>query len=686
MIKFLQQGGKVQKYILGGMLLIICVAMVWSLTPTFNDSGTIDKRGVVARVGDEEISSSDISEMAHRLGQQQFGGNVPDQFLPMLMPGAAQQLINEKAVLLEARHMGLRVTDEELQDFLKRRFGAELFPGGKFIGQEQYEELLQRNGTSSAKFEAAMRSQLLTVKLLDVVTSGVAIGDSEIEQAFQRDSTKVKLQYAALSVTELQKQVKFTEGELRAFYDKNKARYKDAIPEKRRAAYVLIDTNQIQQQVKAQISPQDIQNYYNQHREMFRVPEQIKVRHILVATPTPGPDDKVDPKAVDAARVKAEDILKKLKAGGDFTALANQYSEDPGNVDEKTKKKKGGDLGWINRQTAFVQEFKDAAFKLGAGQISDPVKSDFGFHIIQVEEKQDAHIKPLEEVKDQIAQQLSAQKVAATLEQTLNKLETEAKTASIDKAASDAHLQAYHSEWFGQADSLPGIGSSPQFTEAAFSAKQGGPPVTVDLPQGKAVLVVTQIQPARTPSFEEWRSKVEADYKQRRGGELLAQKTQELADRAHALHDLKAAAKEVGATVKTSDLLTRGSNVPELGAMSGPPSTAFEMQPGQISSPVEHGDYGAVFEVLEKQAPAAAELATKKEAIRQQLLDRKRQVRWQLFSMDLRARLQAEHKIVINQDEWKRLTGNNNPLEVKMEMPQEAPFRSHGEGPYFFSV
>src|SRR5215467_8502623 len=119
MIKFLQKGGKTQKYFLGGLLLFLAVAMCAYLIPGFTDTTGINKRGVVARVGDEEISSTDVAEMARRMGQQQFGGQVPDQFMPMLYPGAAQSLITQKAVELEAQRIGLRVSDEELAGYLR---------------------------------------------------------------------------------------------------------------------------------------------------------------------------------------------------------------------------------------------------------------------------------------------------------------------------------------------------------------------------------------------------------------------------------------------------------------------------------------------------------------------------------------------------------------------------------------
>src|SRR5262249_26012612 len=162
------------------------------------------------------------------------------------------------------------------------------------------------------------------------------------------------------------------------------------------------------------------------------------------------------------------------------------------------------------------------------------------FHIIQVTDRHEAGVRPLEAVKDQVAQQLALQKAAAEEDALLKKVEAEAKSQGMEKAAADAHLQLYHSEWFGPSDTLPGIGSAPEFAQAACGATKGGPPLTVEVPQGKAVLMVTQVQSAKTPSFEEWRSNVEKDFKSERAGQMLAQKTQELADRAHATHDLKA--------------------------------------------------------------------------------------------------------------------------------------------------
>ena len=156
---------------------------------------------------------------------------------------------------------------------------------------------------------------------------------------------------------------------------------------------------------------EDLQAYYDQHRDDYRVPEQVNVSHILIKTPLPGPDGKVDPKGVEEARKKAEDVLKQVKAGGNFAELAKKYSEDPGSG------KNGGSLGWIGKGRT-VPEFEKAAFSLAKGATSDLVQSSYGFHIIRVDDKQAAHVKSLDEVKDQIEGAIKQQKAAQAVDQS----------------------------------------------------------------------------------------------------------------------------------------------------------------------------------------------------------------------------------------------------------------------------
>jgi peptidyl-prolyl cis-trans isomerase D len=576
---------------------------------------------------------------------------MPEQLMPYLISQAAQQMIIGQAQVAEARRIGLKVTDDELRNFMRERFSEQLFPQGQFIGDEAYRNMIEQNtGMSVEAFEREVKQDILRSKLEAMIEGGVLVPDSEVQKEFRRQNMKVKLQYAVLTLADLEKQIHPSDAELKAFYDKNKARYTNAIPEKRKANFVVVDTTKVQQQIESSLTNDEIQRYYNQNRDQYRLPEQVKVRHILIATRKPGQTGEPDQKTIDAARAKAQDVLKQVQSGGNFAELAKKYSEDPGSKD------KGGELGWIQRGQT-VPEFEKAAFSLTPGQTSGLVQSSFGFHIIQVEQKQEAGFKPLTEVRSQIAATLAQQKAASQADALASKVQNQARVSGLDKAAADAHLDLHKSDFFIRTEPVPPLGVSPEFADAVFNAQVNGPPQTAHTAQGYIVFVVTADQPARTPSFDEWRAKVEQDFKAERAQQLLTQKTQELADRAHASHDLAKAAKEEGATVKTSDLVGVDSQVPDIGTMSGAAAAAFDMNVGEISGPVPIGSTGIVFQVAQKQEPSAAEATKSKDQIRDQLLARKRQERYGMFVMALRDRMEKEGKIKINQDEWNRLTG-----------------------------
>jgi peptidyl-prolyl cis-trans isomerase D len=604
---------------------------------------------VVAKVADQEVTVSEVQDAARQMGKQQFPRGFPSQFMPFLMQRAAQQLIIQKAMVAEAHRMGLRVTDAEVRDELQHGgFGAQLFPGGNFVGQETYEGFIQQNfNLGVQQFEQLLKTDLLIRKLTAAVQGGVSVSDQELEQQYRRENTKVKFDYAVVTLDDLSKQIHPTEAELKAYYEQHKQQYANAIPEKRQARYIVIDPEKIKKQV--QVTPQELQQYYNSHRDQYRVQEQVNVRHILIKTPAPGPDGKVDEAAVKAAREKAESVLKQVQAGGNFAELAKKYSDDPGSKDS------GGSLNWIQRRQT-VPEFEQAAFSLAKGQTSGLVRSTFGFHIIHVDDKQEAHVKPLEEVKSQIEPQLAADKAATRADALAGKVQTDARTGGLEKAAKDSDLQVVESGLVSRNDPLPGVGNAPELMSAIFGARDKNPPESVHTPQGYIVYQVTKIEPARTPSFEEFRARVEQEYKSDKAGQMLQQKTTELSEKARSLHDLKKAAKEVGATVKTSDLAGPTGQVPDLGALSGQAQVVFEMKPGEISPPINTGRNGAVIALLEKQEPPPAQFAASKDRLREQLLQKKRNEFLEVFATNLQKQMEKSGKIKINQQEMKRIS------------------------------
>jgi len=649
MIRTLQNAGPTLKFILYGILVIICGGMVITLIPGGLGLTSAQRAGVIATVGDEEVTTLEVQKEARQQIQRQGATGQSAMLMPYFAGQAAQRLINEKALVAEARRLGLHATDEEVRDDLQHgQLGAELFPNGKFVGQEQYEDFTQRAfGLTVPQFESEDKDYILIRKLRAMVASGGLVSDTEVHEEFERQNTKVKFDYAVIAQADILKGLHPTEEELKAFYDHNKASYTNSIPEKRQIKYALVDSAKIA--AATPVTASDLQAYYDEHRDEYRVPDQVKVRHILIKTPLPGADGKVDEKGVAEARAKAESVLQQLKAGGDFAKLAEQYSEDPGSA------KSGGELGWIGRGRT-VPEFEKAAFSLGKGQTSDVVQSSYGFHIINVQDKQEAHVKTLSEVKSEVEEKVKAQKSARAVESAANALLSAARTEGFDTAAASKGAPVVTTEFFGRGDTLPGLAPSPPLMEAVFSEADKAPPDMVQVPQGYVIFQLLGVHPSATPTFEEIRARVESEFKNQRASFLLHQKTQELADRAKATHDLKKAAKDLGATLKTSELVALDGQVPDIGSMSGAASSVFALKPGDISGPIMSGSNGVVAQVLEKQPPGEEEYAQKKDQIRQTLMEARQNELFELFVTNLRKDMEKSNRIKINQEELKRLT------------------------------
>jgi len=652
MIRFLQTPGPIKKVILSGILLIFCGAMVITLIPggNLNLGFGGPGKGVIATVGDQTVTVQDVERQARQMVRQQFpkGGAQASMLLPFFTSRAAEDLISQKAILVEAGRLGLRVSDEELRDEIQHgQYASIFFPDGKFVGRDAYEAMIQRAELTVPRFEQGVKEEILFNKLRALVSGSAVVTETEVREEFDHRNTKVKFDYAVLQRDDLLKEIHPSDSELKAYYDAHKASYNNAIPEKRKVKYLLLETAKLQAQTP--VTHDDLLAYYDQHRDEYRVPEQVSVRHILIKTPLPGPDGKVDQKGIDEARKKAEDILKQVKAGGNFAELAKKYSEDAGSA------KEGGSLGFIGKGRT-VPEFEKAAFSLPKGGTSDLVQSSYGFHIIHVDDKQDAHVKTLEEVKGQIEPVIKQQKVAKIADDEGNALLNQARTSSMEKAASSKGLEVVTTDFVGRGDALPGIGPAPSFMDAIFNATAKNPPDEAHTAQGYVVYQVLEVKPAATPSFEEIHSRVENEFKNERVTNLLTQKTQELSDRARAEHDLKKAAKELNATVKTSDVVAPDGQVPDIGSLTGNAATIFTMKPGEISGPIQAGTNGVVVSLLEKQEPTDQDYASKKDQIRDSLVQAKQGELFGMFVSSLRDQMEKSGKIKINQNEMKALS------------------------------
>ncbi len=263
MIRFLQTSGQTTKYILSGVLLIICASMVIAFIPGLGSdsfSGSPGK-GIIAKVNGGDITADDVRQAARQMLQQQMpqGGPNMAMLLPFFAQRAADQLITKQALLDESQRMGFHASPEEVRDELEHgRYGATFFPGGTFIGEQEYEDMLQRANLTPAKFEQDVRDEILLTKLQAFINGSATVSEAELREQFIKQNSKVKFDYAALKQDDIKKALHPTDEELKAFYETHKAQYANSVPEKRKVKYALLETGKFAD--KAQVTPDDLRD------------------------------------------------------------------------------------------------------------------------------------------------------------------------------------------------------------------------------------------------------------------------------------------------------------------------------------------------------------------------------------------------------------------------------------------
>src|SRR6202007_3028155 len=248
MIRFLQTEGPFKKIVLSGLLLLICAAMVIAFIPgnLRNDLLGTPGKGIVAKVGGDDITVQEVRELARNMAQrqaQQYGASA-SMIMPILMQQATQraadQLIDKQALLIEAQHMGLKATPQEVKDDLQHgRYAQYFFPEGNFIGQAEYESRLQSANLTVATFEDNVSKEIVIRKLQALITGSASVSEDAIRKEFAKENTKVKFDYAILKEEDIKKGLHPTVEELKAYFDSHQQNYAKSIPEKRKMKYAV---------------------------------------------------------------------------------------------------------------------------------------------------------------------------------------------------------------------------------------------------------------------------------------------------------------------------------------------------------------------------------------------------------------------------------------------------------------
>jgi len=611
--------------------------MLLYLVPQTPGTGEASSTDIVAKVGDETVSAAEVRQQLSEIEQR---NQVPKQLESLYARQILNQLIFQKEMEYEAKRLGIRVSDQERAARI-RQFLPTAYNGDTFVGMDRYAaEVQARFQLSVPVFEELIRQGLLQDKFKKLVTDGISVGPSELQDEFKYKNQKVKLDYAFIKPEDLEAKITPDEAEIKATYEKNRTRYQ--VPEKRVVRYGLVDLTQLRQ--NAQVSDADLKAQYQQNIQQYEVPNRVHAEHILLMTV-----GKTDAE-IEEIHQKAEDVLKQAKKGANFEDLAKKYSEDPGSKD------KGGDLGWIT-QGQTVPEFEKTAFGLEKGKISDLVKTQYGFHIIKVLDKETAHTKPFDEVKDSIRTPLlltKTDKMASDEADQLSATIRRSNKVSLDDLGKQFHLSLGETRPVTATDPILELGNSKEAKDAIFRLRQDELSLPIRTDRGYLVLSVKQIQPAHPGSLEEVRDKIITELKQQKSTELARTKAEDLAKRVKSGEKFEVAAKSLGLEAKTSDLLARNGSIS--GAVSGKQvGAAFQLKPGDVGAPLNVGANWFVYRVAEKQEPNPADFEKQKKELTDQVLQTKRNIAFEAFRTSLEARLRQEGKLQIMPDKLKGL-------------------------------
>jgi peptidyl-prolyl cis-trans isomerase D len=613
---------------------LVAVAMVIFFIPQdFLQPGATSTVGaspreVIAEVDGRELTVGDFQQRYLSQIQSyrnQFGGNINDQLLRQL--GIDQQIltqmIDEQVALIEAERHGLTVSDDELAQQIFSIPGLQ--ENGRFIGEQRYEQLLQSQNPPLTKgqFEESLRRSMIIDKLRAALTDWMAASDSDLEREYRSRNEKVKLQVVSLTADKFRPEVKVSDADVASYFESKKGDYR--VGEQRKIKYLLLDRDQARQKVN--VPATDIQRYYNDNIQQYQTPEQVQASHILLNTA--GKDEA-------AVRKQAEGILAQVKGGADFAELAKKMSEDPGSKDN------GGDLGFFERGR-MVPEFEAAAFSMEPGQVSDLVKSQFGFHIIKVVEKRPATSQTLDQVRPQIQQllamQIADQQIADRAQQLDDRIDD---PGDLDTVARELGVMVQESGFFQREDPVPGIGAAPQVADAAFRLNDGEASDALTSSRGPVFITVTEKKAAYVPALDEVKDRVREDLIRTRANELSRQRASQIAGALKSAPNFAAAAKAQGFEAKDTELVARESALPDIGVSPEVDRVAFTLPVNGVSDPIQTGDGTVIVKVVERDEVTPDEFRIAREAFRAELLNERRGQFFSAYMTKAKERLTIE--------------------------------------------
>lgn len=628
MFDLFRSSQKSRKILLSVVLGVVAISMLLYLIP--GAGGPVGARGddqTIAEIGTETVSVRQVELQVRNFVQ---GRQLSPEIAAAIIPQFVEQAITDRALAYEAKRLGFQVTDKQLANTI-RSFGQV----GNMPPQQYRQFIEQQQNMTVPEFENNVRLDAFMRNIQEIAMDGAFVSPAEVEADYRRRNEMVKIDYIGFDPSKLIGEVKSTPQDLQDYYQKNKALF--AAPETRDVQLLVADQIKVGESI--QLPESEVLSYYNSHKDQYRTKERVKARHILISILNKPADE------VPKLKTKAEDLLKQIKAGADFAKLAEKNSDD------KTNAAKGGDLGWVMRGQ-MVPEFEKATFALKPNQISDVVSTNYGFHIVQVLEKEDAHQRPLAEVRNEIMTSLKSQTVFDRMQALADQARAELVKAptNAQPIAAKLGLLFVTADKYKSGDPLPELGADPQVSGAIASLQKGAVSQVMQAGEKLAVAVVTNVNPAHPATFAEAETQVRDRYNQEKAVQLATEKANKAAAAAKANGgDLKAAAKSVGLEVKTTAPFNRSGAAEGLGDARYL-GDSFDKPVGTVVGPLKTETQTVLVKIVDHVSADMSKIGQERETIVTQLKRKKSAERAELLRDSVVNFLSQKGKVKIHQN------------------------------------
>jgi len=597
-------------------IALFLIAIVFIFWGGYSYNSTKDLQ--IAQIGDYHITDAEYDRSYTQLVdmyRRQLGNSLSEDMIRQfnLKQQALDMLIDRYVIAKSARELGLSATQEEIQ---KKILEYPVFQSDGMFDQKRYVAILQQNRLTPEVFEKQVADDLTAERLEEFIKRRVIVTDEEIRADFRFNRTSIQLAYVPFEPRDFEDQVAADDSSLQNFYQGHQDKYRD--PEKRQISYIVLKADNFLD--KVQLTEDEVRQSYEDNKEKYQHEAEVKARHILLSVEEDSPQEEVD-----KAKAEAQNVLDQANKGADFAELAKKHSKDPESA------AKGGDLGFFTADR-MDPAFSEKAFALKPGEISDLVRTPFGFHIIKVEETRPESTTPLEEARGEIELSLKrerAQDIAYAKAREFADLAFAQQ--DIAKAAQAQDLTLSGSEvWLSQKDQIPGIETTPpDLMSKIFGLSEKAFSTILDVPQGYLVAQVLAIKPSQALAFDQVKDRVTKDFKRDQARVLAEKSSAELLDAAKKANSLQEAAKEKKLEIKTSEWFSRKEPDKSLRLTGEAQNKVYELDESKPfpEAPLEAGPRFVVCQLLGKKI-SDENLESEREAIAKQVKDQKEAALW----------------------------------------------------------